>query len=76
VGIMDDPRTELLMTAAGVSIACVLDAHQRHAVSLALGACAYMVAALPDEAITLGDMVRLIKWFGEGFNVEGGDDGD
>jgi len=75
---MNDPRTERLLVSAGASIARVLDARQRHAVALALEVCWYIVAALPpDDELTFGDMVRLLRWFGEGFNRDAeGDDGD
>ena len=76
---MNDPRTERLLVSAGTSIARVLDARQRHAVALALEVCSYLVAALPlDEDLTFGDMVRLLRWFGEGFNkdAEGDDAGN
>ena len=75
---MNDPRTERLLVSAGTSIARVLDDRQRHAVALALEVCRYIVAALPpDDELTFGDMVRLLRWFGEGFNRDAeGDDGD
>jgi len=75
---MNDPRTERLLVSAGASIARVLDARQRHVVALALEVCWYIVAALPpDDELTFGDMVRLLRWFGEGFNRDAeGDDGD
>ena len=75
---MNDPRTERLLVSAGTSIARVLDDRQRHAVALALEVCCYIVAALPpDDELTFGDMVRLLRWFGEGFNRDAeGDDGD
>jgi hypothetical protein len=72
---MIDPRTERVLTEAGSSIARVLDARQRHAVALALEVCSYIIAALPGEDITLGEAVRLLKWFGEGFKDAEGDDG-
>jgi len=63
-----DPRTERVLTEAGASIARVLDARQRHAVALAIEVCWYIVAALPpDEELTFGDMVRLLRWFRNGF---------
>ena len=75
---MIDPRTERVLTEAGASIARVLDARQRHAVALALEVCWYIVAALPpDEDLTFGDMVRLLRWFMRGFNKDAeADDGD
>jgi len=72
---MNDPRTERLLVSAGTSIARVLDARQRHAVALALEVCWYIVAALPpDDELTFGDMVRLLRWFVTGFREA--DDGD
>jgi len=72
---MNDPRTERLLVSAGTSIARVLDARQRHVVVLALEVCWYIVAALPpDDELTFGDMVRLLRWFVTGFREA--DDGD
>ena len=63
-----DPRTERVLTEAGASIARVLDDRQRHAVALALEVCRYIVAALPpDDELTVGDVVRLLRWFVTGF---------
>ena len=74
---MNDPRTERVLTEAGAAVARVLDARQRHAVALALEVCSYIVAALPpDNDVTFGDMVRLIKWFAGGFKDAEADDGD
>jgi len=74
--VINDPRTEHLLTSAGASIARVLDDRRRHAVALALEVCSYIAAALPpDEELTFGDVVRLLRWFGKGFNAEA-DDGD
>jgi hypothetical protein len=73
---MNDPRTERLLVSAGTNIARVLDARQRHAVTLALQVCSYIVAAFPpDDELTSGDVVRLLRWFARGFNedVEAGD---
>jgi hypothetical protein len=71
---MNDPRTERLFVSAGTSIARVLDDRQRHAVALALEVCWYIVAALPpDEDLTFGDMVRLLRWFMRGFNKDAED---
>ena len=65
---MNDPRTERLLVSAGTSIARVLDDRQRHAVALALEVCRYIVAALPpDDELTVGDVVRLLRWFVTGF---------
>jgi len=65
---MNDPRTERLLVSAGTSIARVLDDRQRHAVALALEVCRYIVAALPpDDELTFGDVVRLLRWFVTGF---------
>ena len=73
---MNDPRTERLLVSAGTSIARALDARQRHAVALALEVCRYIVAALPpDDELTFGDMVRLLRWFVTGFR-EADDAGD
>ena len=75
---MNDPRTERVLAEAGASIARVLDDRQRHAVALALEVCWYIAAALPpDDELTFGDVVRLLRWFARGFNegVEV-DDGD
>ena len=72
---MNDPRTERALTEAGAGIARVLDDRQRHAVALALEVCWYIVAALPpDDELTFGDMVRLLRWFATGFREA--DDGD
>ena len=72
---MNDPRTERLLVSAGTSIARVLDDRQRHAVALALEVCRYIVAALPpDDELTFGDVVRLLRWFVTGFREA--DDGD
>jgi hypothetical protein len=72
---MNDPRTERVLTEAGAGIARVLDARRRHAVALALEVCWYIVAALPpDEELTFGDVVRLLRWFVTGFREA--DDGD
>jgi len=73
---MNDPRTERVLTEAGAGIARVLDARQRHAVALALEVCSYLVAALPpDEDLTFGDMVRVLKWFAKSFGRDAeGDD--
>jgi len=73
-----DPRTERVLTEAGAGIARVLDARQRHAVALAIEVCCYIVAALPpDEDLTFGDVVRLLRWFARGFNEDVEvDDGD
>jgi hypothetical protein len=69
-----DPRTERVLTEAGAGIARVLDARRRHAVALALEVCSYLVAALlPDEDLTFGDMVRLLRWFMRGFNKDAED---
>ena len=76
---MNDPRTERLLVSAGTSIARVLDARRRHAVVLALEVCWYIVAALPpDEDMTCRDVVRLLRWFRNGFQEDGreADDGD
>jgi len=71
-----DPRTERVLTEAGASIARVLDDRQRHAVALALEVCRYIVAALPpDDELTFGDVVRLLRWFVTGFR-EADDAGD
>ena len=68
---MIDPRTERVLTEAGASIARVLDARQRHAVALALEVCSYIAAALPpDDQLTYGDVVRLLRWFMRGFNKD------
>jgi len=73
---MNDPRTERLLVSAGTSIARVLDDRQRHAVALALEVCRYIVAALPpDDELTFGDVVRLLRWFVTGFR-EADDAGD
>ena len=75
---MNDPRTERVLTEAGAGIARVHD-RQRRAVALAIEACWYIVAALPlDGSVTFGDVVRLLRWFGEGFNkdAEGDDAGN
>ena len=65
---MNDPRTERVLTEAGAGIARVLDDRQRHAVALALEVCRYIVAALPpDDELTFGDVVRLLRWFVTGF---------
>jgi len=73
---MNDPRTERLLVSAGTSIARVLDDRQRHAVVLALEVCWYIVAALPpDDELTVGDVVRLLRWFVTGFR-EADDAGD
>jgi hypothetical protein len=65
---MNDPRTERVLTEAGASIARVLDARQRHAVVLAIEVCWYIVAALPpDDHMTCRDVVRLLRWFRNGF---------
>jgi len=65
---MNDPRTERVLTEAGASIARVLDARQRYAVVLAVDAVWYIVAALPpDEDMTCRDVVRLLRWFRNGF---------
>ena len=72
---MNDPRTGRVLTEAGAGIARVLDARQRHAVRLALEVCSYIVAAFPpDEDLTFGDVVRLLRWFVTGFREA--DDGD
>jgi len=72
---MNDPRTERVLTEAGASIARVLDARQRHAVVLAVDVVWYIVAALPpDEDMTCRDVVRLLRWFRNGFQEA--DDGD
>jgi hypothetical protein len=72
---MNDPRTERLLVSAGTSIARVLDDRQRHAVALALEVCWCIVAALPpDDGLTFGDVVRLLRWFATGFREA--DDGD
>jgi hypothetical protein len=76
---VNDPRTERLLVSAGTSIARVLDDRQRHAVALALEVCWCIVAALPpDDELTFGDVVRLLRWFARGFNedVEADDAGD
>ena len=75
---VNDSRTERVLTEAGAGIAWVLDARRCHAVALALEVCRYIVAALPpDDGLTFGDMVRLLRWFGEGFNRDAeGDDVD
>jgi hypothetical protein len=77
---MNDPRTERLLVSAGTSIARVLDDRQRRAVALALEVCRYIVAALPpDDELTFGDMVRVLKWFAKSFgkdDVEADDVGD
>ena len=71
---MIDPRTECVLVSAGASIARVFDDRQRHAVALALEVCSYIVAALPpDEDLTFGDMVRLLRWFMSGFNRDAED---
>jgi hypothetical protein len=63
-----DPRTERVLTEAGASIARVLDARQRHAVVLAVDVVWYIVAALPpDDHMTCRDVVRLLRWFRNGF---------
>jgi len=65
---MNDPRTERLLVSAGTSIARVLDARQRHAVVLAVDVVWYIVAALPpDDHMTCRDVVRLLRWFRNGF---------
>jgi len=65
---MNDPRTERVLTEAGASIARVLDARQRHAVVLAVDVVWYIVAALPpDDHMTCRDVVRLLRWFRNGF---------
>jgi len=72
---VNDPRTERVLTEAGAGIARVLDARQRRAVALALEVCWYIVAALPpDDELTFGDVVRLLRWFVTGFREA--DDGD
>jgi len=72
---MNDPRTERLLVSAGTSIARVLDDRQRHAVVLAVDVVWYIVAALPpDEDMTCRDVVRLLRWFRNGFQEA--DDGD
>jgi len=72
---VNDPRTERVLTEAGASIARVLDDRQRRAVALAIEVCWYIVAALPpDEELTFGDVVRLLRWFVTGFREA--DDGD
>jgi len=75
--VVNDPRTERVLTEAGAGIARVLDARQRHAVALALEVCRYIVAALPpDDELTFGDVVRLLRWFRKGFQEREEDDGD
>jgi hypothetical protein len=77
MSIVDDPRTERVLTEAGAGIARVLDDRQRHAVALALEVCRYIVAALPpDDELTFGDVVRLLRWFRKGFQEREEDDGD
>jgi hypothetical protein len=72
---MNDPRTERLLVSAGTSIARVLDDRRRRAVALAIEVCWYIVAALPpDDELTFGDVVRLLRWFVTGFREA--DDGD
>jgi hypothetical protein len=72
-----DPRTERVLTEAGAGIARVLDERQRHAVRLALEVCSYIVAALPpDEDLTFGDVVRVLRWFRNGFQEDDREDGD
>jgi hypothetical protein len=72
---VNDPRTERVLTEAGAGIARVLDARQRRAVALAIEVCWYIVAALPpDDELTFGDVVRLLRWFVTGFREA--DDGD
>ena len=72
---MNDSRTERLLVSAGASIARVLDDRQRHAVVLAVDVVWYIVAALPpDEDMTCRDVVRLLRWFRNGFQEA--DDGD
>jgi len=74
---VDDPRTERVLTEAGTSIARVLDARRRHAIVMAVDAVWYIVAALPpDEHMTCRDVVRLLRWFREGFQEREEDDGD
>jgi len=76
---MNDSRTERVLTEAGASIARVLDDRQRRAVVLAIEVCWYIVAALPpDEELTFGDVVRLLRWFVKGFgeDAEADDAGD
>jgi len=75
MSIVDDPRTERVLTEAGADIARVLDSRQRHAVVLAVDVVWYIVAALPpDEHMTCRDVVRLLRRFRQGFREE--DDGD
>ena len=75
---VNDPRTERVLTEAGAGIARVLDARRRHAVALAIEVCSYIVAALPpDEDLTFGDVVQLLRWFARGFNEDvEADDGE
>ena len=74
---VNDPRTERVLTEAGSGIARVLDARQRHAVVLAVDVVWYIVAALPpDEDMTCRDVVRLLRWFRNGFQEDGWEDGD
>ena len=76
MSIVDDPRTERVLTEAGAGIARVLDERQRHAIVLAVDVVWYIVAALPpDDELTFGDVVRLLRWFRKGFQGEE-DDGD
>jgi len=70
---INDPRTERVLVSAGSTVSRVLDVRQRRAVALALEVCSYIAAALPpDEDLTSGDVVRLLRWFVRGFN-EGAD---
>jgi len=77
MSVVDDPRTERVLTTAATSIARVLDARQRHAVVLALEVCSYIVAAFPsDEAMTPVELVRLLRRFAGAFEDVEDDDGD
>jgi len=77
MSIVDDPRTKRVLTEAGAGIARVLDARQRHAIVLAVDVVWYIVAALPpDEHMTCRDVVRLLRWFRQGFQEREEDDGD
>jgi hypothetical protein len=68
-----DPRAESLLTSAGASLGRVLNARQRHAVTLALEVFAYLCAALPDRDLEVADVIRFLRWYTKGLsNAEGG----
>jgi len=59
---------EGLLTGAGASIGRVLDERQVHAASLALEVFAYLLAALPADRISVGDVIKMMKFYTRGIN--------